>query len=195
MSPRRVQLVIVCILFFLTFPVSARAGAPRGFLRWRGQRPPAEWMVSARASVSSINFSRPERACGGALFCPADDSNELAVGFGVGAAFRVRAPLYLSFGLDVSITDPEFDVLEPQTMVTVPFGILLTASEWDVRPIAEALAVPFFLIPDGVKNVMFGGRLGVAVRIGEVDLSLSLGYAEASALRPWEVRLTVVHLP
>jgi hypothetical protein len=193
----------------------AEAGAPPSW--WKANRDdrPGRLTLAGRASLSIVNFSRPDRACRGVSpppasarrrlaatqapgptpFCPAESSDEVAVGFGLGLGFHVLGPLHLTWGADVAFTDPQVDVLAPQTMVTMPFGVLLTWREWPVRPLLEGTAVPFVLVPDGVKNVMFGGRAGIAVRIREVDLAVSLGYASADALRPWEVRVSVLHVP
>lgn len=164
-----------------------RAGPPEGRLT-----------LAARTSFLFVNFNRPPRACGGTLvgaFCPAEDSNESAMSVGLGLGFRIRGPVHLTWGLDVGFTDPEFDVLDPQVMIQMPFGVLLTWDQWTVRPIIEGVAVPFVLLPDGVKSVMFGGRGGLAVRFGDIDLSLTAGYAVADELRPFELRLSLLHLP
>lgn len=184
---------------------------------WRTERPdrPGQLTLGAHTSFAVIGFSRPERACiqgtaarlrawgslrpaqdeGPEPFCPAADSTEAAFSLGLTLGFRVAGPFHLSWGIDVGYTDPQFEVLSPQTVITMPFGLLLTWTEWPVRPIAEALAIPFVLIPDGVKDVMFGGRVGVAFPIGDVDLGLTLGYAHDDALRPWDFRIGLLHLP
>lgn len=186
----------------------AYADEPFGYVKVTPERSKGRFTVDAHTSFSFIRFKRPDRACGLTtvnpdeeaqdpqdLSCPAADSNELAVGFGFGVAFEVREPFQLRWGLDITFTDPEFDILEPQTMITMPFGIIVTWNEWALRPIIEGTATPFALLPDGVKSVMFGGRVGGAVRLGDIDLALTLGYSTADELSPWEIRLAVLHIP
>ncbi|MEL6184578.1 MAG: hypothetical protein AAFU79_08145 [Myxococcota bacterium] len=192
------------LLATIALLASPRAGAePSRFVRWTPERTRGPLAVEGHVHVATIEFDRPERACRGTSagsgqepsFCPAEGSLEVGVGFGASVSLEIRGPLHLSWGLNVAFTDPQFDQLEPQTMVTMPFGVLLTWTEWSVRPVLEGLATPFVLLPDGVKSVMFGGRLGAAVRVGEVDLALTVGYATADALRPVDLRLSVIHIP
>ena len=173
---------------------------PSRFVRLTPERSRGRLAIEGHVNVATIEFDRPERACRGTTgdepsFCPAEGSLEVGVGFGASLALQIRGPLHLSWGLNVAFTDPQFDQLEPQTMITMPFGVLLTWTEWSVRPVLEGLASPFVLLPDGVKSVMLGGRLGAAVRVDQVDLALTVGYATADALRPVDLRLSVVHIP
>lgn len=182
------------------FPAEAE---PSRFVRITPQRSRGRLALEGHVSLASIEFDRPERACRGSTpgsegdgsFCPSEGSHEMAVGFGGTLALEIEGPLHLTWGLNVGFTDPQFDQLEPQTMITMPFGILLTWTEWRLRPVLEGLATPFVLLPDGVKSVMLGGRIGAAVRVDDVDLALTAGYATADALRPIDLRLSIVHIP
>lgn len=195
--------VFLLLLSFGLAPAARADRLPRSRADHGGPHA-GELLLGAHTHLSVIDFSRRGRDCrlpasegGGApaIACPEERSLEAAVGFGLSVALRAAGPIHLSFGLDVGFTDPEIDALSPQTVLTMPFGVLLTVPSWPVRPVAEALAVPFLLIPDGVKNVAFGGRGGLALRAGGIDVELTVGYATSEAMRPWEFRAALVHRP
>lgn len=181
----------------------ARADEPRRFERVRAASADVGRVaLEGFTSLSFVDFERPDRACGRVPGrpnqlpggCPGTSSE---VTFTVGGSLAVRAfgPVHLTWGLGVGYTDPQFDVLAPQTVVTMPFGVLFTWPRWTVRPLLEATLTPFVLLPDGVKNVMAGGRAGVAFRAGEVDVGVTLGASTSDAFRPVEVRLVLLHVP
>ncbi len=156
--------------------------------------------IELRTSVGRGEFRRPERACrsifpgGGPGFCPAV-SEEAVLGFGAAISIRADGPFYFSFGLDLARTETDGFSLAPQTFITLPFGFGFRWSEWPVRPVFEALIIPFALLPDGVKNVMVGGRVGAEVPVGPFDIGASIGYAHADEVQPLDFRLAIILSP
>lgn len=188
------------VLLALSAPAMA-AEQPREFVHLRAKDAiQRDVTLEAYGSWSFINFSRPDRACGlqepgiGGGFCPASDSNEMAVGVGGSLGYRFWGPFSISWGIAVARTEPEWPVLPSQTVIMMPFALVATWPDWNVRPIGELSVVGFGLLPDGVKSVMFGMRGGAAIRVGDIDIGLSVGVSTSDAMRPVEVRLSVMHL-
>lgn len=176
----------------------AHADEPRRFVRVQPEGALNRRLtLEAYTSLSFVEFDRPDRACspdGPALgFCP-DISSELAVGFGGSVGVRFWGPLSASWGIAFARTEPELGGLSPQTMILMPFSVVATWPAWDVRPIGELSVVGFGLLPDGVRSVMLTARGGVAFRVGTIDLGLSAGFGTSDAMKPIEVRLSVMHL-
>src|SRR5687767_3103432 len=95
---------------------------------------------SPRLNFWYATFDRPPRACKGAVtprggpaeprllraqqlfpdvFCPSEDSSEIAFGSGVEIAFRALYFIYLTAGIDFLYTAPEFSTIKNQLVLAL----------------------------------------------------------------------------
>lgn len=196
----RVLLLVVA----LGFAREAEAERPPTYL---SSGPEKNVLLELHATAGTGSFDRNQLGC--TDFVPPgsndDDvlgepcgparSDEVFVGFGLGMGFEVFEPVFLTWGLDVAQTEPSSYFGEPQTYISMPFGIQVTWSRWTLRPIAEAVLTPFVFIPDGTRGVTAGARLGGAVRIGDLDLALTFGLHHAAEAELLDGRISLLHLP
>lgn len=170
---------------------------------------------STRFNVWISTFDRPERACDpdandadvpvairtrglrpaqvappSLQFCPSAGSDELGVGAGVEVAFRVFGPLHLSAGADLIYTAPELDVLLEQLIIAVPFGLLVTPYDWDLRPIVRLTIMPVLYLTDDARDYTIGGDLGFAWSVLDLgDLSFTLGHHASDTVEGTELHV------
>lgn len=191
---------------------SARAG------EWVYESEDADVRAGARLRFSSRfsfwigTFHRPPRACGfaipgvagtpgfytaqaGLVGCAAD-SDEVALGPGVEAAFRVAGPFYLTAGIDFLYSAPESSSIDSQLVIPVGFGALFTWYPWALRPIARAHITPILYLGDDARDYTVGIDGGFAGRILDWgDLSVMLGYQTAETVESWQIQIGLHPIP
>jgi hypothetical protein len=158
------------------------------------ERALARVRFSTHAELWAANFNRPMRACsafdGFIVPCNASSSDEIGVGSGIEAAFRMVAPLYVTTGFDFVYTTPSRNGVKNQVVIAAPFSLLLTFYEWSVRPILRGTITPIVYLTDDARDYTLGGDAGFGWRVlDSCDLSITLGYKTASTVRSWQIEI------
>lgn len=166
---------------------------------------------SPRLNLWIANFDRPPRACRLTsvptrgrrelraqqfqqedAFCPAENSDEIAIGSGVELGFRAIGPIYLTAGIDFVYTAPSSNAVKNQLVLALPFGVMLTWYEWTFRPILHFEVTPVLYVTDDSRDYTLGGNGGIAYRILSFgSISLTGGYLWAETMSAVQIQLGV----
>lgn len=189
----------------------AHAGDWRYEPQDESERALARLRYTVRADLWVARYDRPQRACAfsfdvaeavalptppGGGGCDSSRSDEVGVGPGLSAEFRVIGPLYITAGIDLLYSTPDSSALKSQVIVPIPLGLLVTPYNWTLRPLLRAQVTPLIYLTDDTRDFATGIDGGFALRATDWgDLSLTIGYHKGETLSSWQVEFGLHPIP